>query len=165
MADLDAGDLVVLGAAFSRFQLAIFGEERRRIHDHLVSHLQARFDFDQPLVAHADRDVAQLALVIPSGYTGKVNWPMVLWDVQGSGSVLIGGAVYAAGSTSVATALQGGKPPPNGVEITEAIGPITLVYLANPVRLGLTPQTEVGLTSLTAWALDVRCCAFGRCAL
>jgi hypothetical protein len=99
--------------------------------------------------------VTQLKMDLPAGFTGTVDWPLVLWDVQGSGRVRFGGVEYAAGSPEVTAALQALLPPPEGVEVLEATGTVTLVYLVNPVRFGLRSTTELRLVSPQAWALQV----------
>jgi hypothetical protein len=98
---------------------------------------------------------AQLSLALPAGFTGVIDWPLVLWDVQGSGRVQLGGTQYAAGSPEVTAALQALESMPQTVQILEAPGAVTLVYLINPLRFGLMAETELRLRSQDAWALEV----------
>jgi hypothetical protein len=99
----------------------------------------------------------QLALDLPPGFAGTIDVPLLLWDVQGSGRVRIGGVEYLAGSAEVSTMLHALNGPINGVEIEAGAGSVRLVYLVNPIRLGLrSPGTELRLSSASVWALDAQ---------
>jgi hypothetical protein len=105
---------------------------------------------------------SQLRLELPAGFGGTVDWPLVPWDVQGSGRVRIAGVEYAAGSPEVSAALQGvvslpyESTLPRAVDVIEATGSLAIVYLVNPVRFSLRAETTVALRSVDAWALDVQ---------
>jgi hypothetical protein len=105
---------------------------------------------------------AQLRLDLPAGFTGTVDWPLVAWDVQGSGRVQIGGVEYAAGSAELLAALHSVislpylATPPRSVQVIEATGSLAIIFLANPLRFSLAPRTNVSLRSVDAWALDVQ---------
>ncbi len=99
---------------------------------------------------------AQLRLDLPAGFHGLVDWPLVPWDVQGSGRVRWNGVEYAAGSPELTAALQDVLParaPASGIEILDSPGLIALVFLLNPMRFSLTQATEISVRSLDAWAL------------
>jgi hypothetical protein len=105
---------------------------------------------------------AQLRLELPAGFTGTVDWPLVLWDVQGSGRVQVGGVEYAAGSSELFAALHAVMwlpyfaTPPRSVQVIEATSSLAIIFLANPLRFSLAPRTSVAVRSLDAWALDVQ---------
>jgi hypothetical protein len=103
---------------------------------------------------------AQLRLDLPAGFSGLVDWPLVPWDVRGSGRVRIAGVEYQAGTSELTALLQAVTAPRDAaqgrpVEIVEASGPLAIVYLLNPMRFSMTPTTEVAVRSLDAWALEL----------
>lgn len=102
---------------------------------------------------------AQLRVDLPPSFAGVVDWPLVLWDVQGTGGqVRLNGAQYAVGAPELTAAIQnvlGDRPPGTGIEIVDAGGSgVSLIYLLNPVRFSLTPSAEVRVRALEAWTLE-----------
>jgi hypothetical protein len=99
---------------------------------------------------------AQLRLRLPAGFTGTVDWPLVPWDVQGSGTVQLNGVQYAAGSSALSAFLQQAASSPPAIQVIQASGPLAIVYLVNPMCFSVTPSTSVSVRSVDAWALDLQ---------
>jgi hypothetical protein len=97
---------------------------------------------------------AQARLDLPTGYSGPVAMPLVLWAVTGAGRVNIDGTDYDVPSTALDERLRSVAELPKDVQVT-ATGPMSLVYLVNPLRFAMTDKTVLDLTSLDAWALEV----------
>lgn len=98
---------------------------------------------------------AELRMDVPANFAGTVDWPLVLWAVEGPGRVSVGTRVYDAGSAELTAALRQRTAPLGGVEILQANGPLTLIWLLNPMRFNLGSSPELSLRSLNAWALSV----------
>jgi hypothetical protein len=79
---------------------------------------------------------AQLKVDVPAGFEGDLYWPLIPWDVQGVGTVTYGGVSYAAGSNTLTTLLQGKTTPPMPLHVAAA-GPVSVVYLVNPMRFSM----------------------------
>jgi hypothetical protein len=107
---------------------------------------------------------AQLRMNLPPGFSGAVNWPLALWDVQGSGTVRLDGTEYAAGSSELAARLQLVTPgvndlrdqtrAPRSIEVVSSDG-LSLVYLLSATEFSMQPNTDLSLTSLDAAQLLV----------
>jgi hypothetical protein len=104
---------------------------------------------------------AQLRLEVPAEFTGTIDWPLVPWDVIGTGRVRVDGVEYDAGSSELRVKLQDVTSPRDPVKgrpigIVSARTPLAVVYLLNPMRFTLTGSTDLRVTSIDAWALQVQ---------
>jgi hypothetical protein len=91
---------------------------------------------------------SQLLLELPAGFAGTIDWPLVPWDVQGSGRVRVAGVEYAAGSAELTKALQGvgglawNATLPRSVEVIEATGPLARRVPREPDALQPAPSDQ-----------------------
>ena len=104
--------------------------------------------------------VAQARLELPDGFVGPVAWPLLVWDVQGSGRVRIAGRDYSAGSSELTTLLQSvrvSQPPVanQSIQVLESTGGLSIIYLLNPIQFYLGSGAELRVRSLNAAYLDV----------
>lgn len=98
---------------------------------------------------------AQMRLELPGDFSGPVQMPFLLWAAEGEGRITIDGIDYALGSAALTTRLQSWSAGlPSQISVT-ASGPVSLVYLINPLRYGMLSDTAVEFQALDAWALRV----------
>jgi hypothetical protein len=103
----------------------------------------------------------QAAIEVPANFTGKVQAPWLLCDVQGDGEIYIGGANYSVGSETLTSMLRNGASDGNVVNVLSTNSGIRFVYMINAIKFSLNPNNEVDLTgfaidelSVTALTLD-----------
>jgi|GEM_PF-2577887 len=97
---------------------------------------------------------AQMRLDLPAGFSGPVQLPFLLWSGEGTGRITIDGIDYELGSADLAARLQSWSGLPGQITVS-ATGPVSLVYLINPLRYSMLTDTAVDFQSLDAWALRV----------
>jgi len=116
----------------------------------------------EPPIAHGDGDVArpveqfeQAALTLAPGWTGTLQLPWVAWDVMGTGTVTIGGIPYTIGSGALRERLQASDGAVGSLDLVASSGPVTVVFLLNPLRYEVRATNVVELTGWNVWRLEV----------
>jgi hypothetical protein len=82
-----------------------------------------------------------LKLVVPPGFSGEVDVFLILHAVRGRGEIALDGVRFAIGSPELEAAIAANRGPEVVLEVTEAISPVELIYLLNPQRFQLLPNT------------------------
>jgi hypothetical protein len=95
----------------------------------------------------------QAALDLALGWTGTIQPPWALADIQGSGTVLIDGVAYAVGSADLSALIRNTTTPIAAVQVTVNDG-IRFVYWCSLARMYMTAQTQIQVQSVDAWAID-----------
>lgn len=97
------------------------------------------------LIPNVSEYAAEAKLDLPSGWTGTLNQlPLVLWDVQGSGTVTLNGVSYSAGSAELTSVLQqySNSQLYTSITVNQSSG-VSLIFLINWYRFAITPTMTV----------------------
>lgn len=94
-------------------------------------------------------------LEIPAGYVGVVHVPWVLWDVQGTGTVVLAGREFTAGTGDVSAFLARPGQPVSELAITRNPGGVALVMLVNPLWYQIETGNKVEMEGTDVWSLRV----------
>lgn len=96
----------------------------------------------------------QARLELPAGVSGRIRVPFVLWDVQGTGTVQVGGTIYPAGSAGLAARLATADAPVTEVDILGNTAGVALVMMINPLWFEVLPTNEIIVTGKDTWAIE-----------
>jgi Bacterial Ig domain/Transglutaminase-like superfamily len=97
----------------------------------------------------------QGALATPPGWTGVVELPWMIWDVQGSGDVQIDGLDFAVGSQSLTARLHDAPAHIDEIRVLDAGSGLTFIFFMNALRYELHRINSVALTGKDVWAVSV----------
>lgn len=98
---------------------------------------------------------SQGAMELPAGWIGTVQLPWVLWSVQGTGTLSIGGVNYSADTDELREKLKNPGAALRELEITSNAEGLRLVFLINPIWHKLKTENEVQITGLDVWAVNI----------
>lgn len=94
----------------------------------------------------------QARVDLPPGWTGEMNLPLWLWEIQGSGEVRIDDEVYTVGSDELLERLRY-RVPPRSLTVLDSSG-LSLIKQINFRRFDMRHENDVTLTGLDVWALS-----------
>ncbi|HNS26698.1 MAG TPA: Ig-like domain-containing protein [Steroidobacteraceae bacterium] len=95
----------------------------------------------------------QVALEIPPGWTGSLSLPLMLWEIQGSGTVAIDGTEFTVGSERLRDRIQNTDAPITSVLILANDG-LRLVHFVNAMQFAMRSSEVVDVKGLDVWALE-----------
>ena len=102
------------------------------------------YDVSNGLVPYPAAFASEAKLDLPAGWSGTLTLPLVLWDVQGTGSVAINGTTYAAGSPALTAALQQYDSGSLATSINVlSSSSLSLIFLINPTRFAMVPTLNI----------------------
>lgn len=96
----------------------------------------------------------QAALEIPQGWTGSLSLPLVLWEIQGSGAVVIDDTEFVVGSDELRDRIQNAGAPITSVLIVANDG-LRFVQFVNAMQFAVRSSEVVEVRGLDVWALNV----------
>ncbi len=113
------------------------------------------------VIAHGDDGVPspvahfrQAAIELPAGWSGTLDLPWVVWDVQGEGAVLVDGESFVIGSQSLRSRLQGSQSAIVRIDVIATTDPVTVVFLVNPLRYDVAGVNTVELLGQEVWKVE-----------
>lgn len=104
---------------------------------------------------HAVANFRHAVLDLPASHRGPVALPWLLVSIQGTGRVRLSGKDYPLGDPALLKVLRDPVAVHHTLEVLETSGELRLVFLVNAVRHDMTPETEVAVTGLDVWALEI----------
>jgi len=110
------------------------------------------YDGDTPYPVRAYR---QAALELPAGWTGPIDLPWVLWDVQGQGSIELGGKSIAADSPELRAFLTAPGQALTSASILENPNGLRLVFMINATWYDLLDSNELKILGQDVWAVGI----------
>jgi hypothetical protein len=116
-----------------------------------TSEVIARGDDGAPTpVAH----FRQAAIELPAGWSGTLDLPWVVWDVQGTGDVLVDGVSFVIGSTALESRLRDSPSAIPRIDIFATTEPVTVVLLVNPLRYDMAGVNAVEVVGQDVWQVE-----------
>jgi len=97
----------------------------------------------------------QARLDLPPGWSGAVNLPWMLWDVQGDGIVTMGGNTFMAGSQAVKDFVRNAGAPINQVQVSTATG-MSLIFFINATQYAMEQVNSIDISSKDVWAISAQ---------
>ena len=98
---------------------------------------------------------ANMRVILPAGWTGVIEMPLVLKAMYGVGMVQVGTGEYEVSSSALQVSLSVSPNWISSIEILRSDTDLELVYLLNPLRFGATENVELALTGVDVWALRI----------
>jgi hypothetical protein len=112
---------------------------------------EAPTGYDGP-TPYTIRSFRQAMIELPDAFSGDVRLPWLLWDVQGGGTVIVGGDSYAIGSSQLTERLRTTTQPITTINVQSG-GGVRLIFMINTARYGLQPVNHVALEGVDVWAI------------
>jgi|GEM_PF-158204 len=82
---------------------------------------------------------SNMKLIIPSGWTGDVDIPLVIQTIKGSGMISLHGETFEVGSNNLQDKLEKGDNFYHQVKILSSQGNVEIIYLVNPKLFTMKP--------------------------
>jgi exosome complex RNA-binding protein Csl4 len=101
------------------------------------------------------RAYRQAAIEIKPGWTGDVDLPWVLWDVQGAGAVIAGSTQFTADSDELRTRLQAPGTAITSLAVRDNPAGLRLVFMINATWFDMLDTNSVRITGQDVWAVGV----------
>jgi hypothetical protein len=101
-----------------------------------------------------ETEYQDLELVLPKGFTGPIEFPLVLHAIRGQGSVQLHGKIFNIGSAELQAEINQHIDPGSDISILASQSVVDVIYLVNPLRwgagtlLGGEPSWDLGATNL-----------------
>lgn len=103
-------------------------------------------------IPYTVRSFRQAMIELPDTFSGEVALPWLLWDVQGGGTVTVGGDSFAIGSSQLTERLRTTTQPITTINVQSGAG-VRLIFMVNTTRYGLQPVNHVALEGVDVWAI------------
>ena len=97
----------------------------------------------------------QGSLFLPSGASGNVVMPWMIWEIRGQGRVRVLGNEYDIGSPELVTLLQRPRKQIAEIELLNSSTDIRFIFFINAMRYGLEGKNSVQIHGKDVWAVDV----------
>ena len=110
------------------------------------------YDGDTPYAVLAYR---QAAIELPPGWTGSLNLPWVLWDVQGSGLISLAGEDFDPRGDSLKQFLAAPGAALTSINVATNPDGLRLVFMINATWYDFLDQNDVRITGQDVWAIDI----------
>jgi hypothetical protein len=109
-------------------------------------------DGDVPYVV---RDYRQALIEVPDTWSGRVTLPWMLWEILGSGTVIVDGIAFEVGSEALISRIQETTGPIAEIEIVNGRD-LRLAMFINATQFHFEPSVELSLTGHAVGGLEVR---------
>jgi len=96
----------------------------------------------------------QAALRVPRGWSGDIDLPLMLWDIQGSGTVSLEGESYIVGSEDLRDRIRAADAPITTLNVVVSDEGISLIFFINAMKFGVGTEESVALKGVNVWALE-----------
>lgn len=96
----------------------------------------------------------QASLRIPAGWSGDLAMPLVLWDVQGAGTIVIDGVNYVAGSEQLRDRVRSTDAPIVTLKVIAGQEGMALIFFINAMKFGIGAEESIALHGINVWALE-----------
>ncbi len=91
---------------------------------------------------------ANARLTLPKGFSGKINIPLVLHAIKGSGTIVIDEKEYSLGSGELSDLINSREFFIYEFDLRDVSSPIEIIYLINPLLTQLTDENTIAIEGL-----------------
>jgi hypothetical protein len=80
--------------------------------------------------------------------------PLVVWDVQGTGTIVIDGVNYVAGSEPLRDRIRSTDAPIVTLKVIAGEEGMALIFFINAMKFGIGAEESIALHGVNVWALE-----------
>lgn len=98
----------------------------------------------------------QASLVLPSGSSGPVVLPWMIWEIRGNGRVNIFDAEYDIGSPELVALLQSPGKQIAEILLVSSTTDVQFIFFINGMRYTLNPANKISIRGKDVWGIGIR---------
>jgi hypothetical protein len=106
-------------------------------------------------VPYVVRDYRQALLQLPDTWTGRLKLPWMLWEILGSGTILVDGIAFDVGSEALKSRIRESSGPIAEIEVVDGRG-LQLAMFVNSTQFHLERSVAIALTGHAVGGLAVQ---------